>query len=138
MSTARHVNSEQVRMDLIRQMTELSIDGAYEVTIKKLPKTRTAKQNRALHQWCRMVAESLNGGGYSVPIVLEKVVDSEWDGDAVKSLMWKKVQKNVIGKESTADASTDEYTPVYDVLNRFLGEKFGVSIPWPVKKEGAQ
>lgn len=131
MNEAVHVNSEQVKMSLIRQLTEITPNGAYEVTIKKLPQTRTSQQNRALHKWCSMLADELNAGGYSVPIVLAKAVDTEWDGAAVKSLMWKKVQKQVIGKDSTADANIDEYTPVYEVLNRFLADKFGVSVPWP-------
>jgi hypothetical protein len=130
----RHVSSLEVKHDICREIMDIAHDGSHEVIIKKLPQTRTAKQNRALHKWCSMVAGELNNGGYSVPIVLSDAVDGEWDGDAVKALMWKKVQKVVIGKTSTADANTDEYTPVYEILNRFLGSKFGLSVPWPNKE----
>lgn len=129
-----HLNSADALTQALQGLGQCSLDGAYEITIKKLPKTRTGKQNRALHKWCRMVAEELNNGGYSVPIVLSDAADGEWDADAVKSLLWKKVQKVVIDKESTAEADRDEYTPVYDVLNRFLGGRFGVSVQWPSKE----
>lgn len=130
----KHLNTQQSINDACRYLMDIKPTGEYEVIFKRLPQTRTSQQNRALHKWCSMVAEALNDGGYSVPIVLENAVDGEWDGDAVKALLWKKVQKVVIGKESTTEADRCEYTAVYEVLNRFLGSKFGVSLAWPVKK----
>ncbi|MFT6047294.1 MAG: hypothetical protein ACI9WC_003008 [Arenicella sp.] len=129
-----HITTQLSKDEVCRAVMDIEPNGAYEVTIRRLPQTRTSKQNRALHKWCSMVATDLNDGGYSVPIVLEKAVDGEWDGDAVKALLWKKVQKVVIGKESTTEADRCEYTAVYDVLNRFLGSKFGISVDWPIRK----
>ncbi len=133
-TTKTHITTQLSKDQVCRAVMDIEPNGAYEVTIKRLPQTRTAKQNRALHKWCSMVAESLNDGGYSVPIVLANAVDGEWNGEAVKALLWKKVQRVVIDKESTTEADRCEYTAVYDVLNRFLGSRFGVSVAWPTKK----
>ena len=132
-TTTTHISTQLSKDQVCRAVMDIEPNGAYEVTIKRLPQTRTAKQNRALHKWCSMVAEALNDGGYSIPIVLENTADGDWDRDSVKAILWKKVQKIVIDKESTKDADKCEYTPVYEVVNRFLGSCFGVSVEWPTK-----
>ena len=128
-------NSDRYRA-LLHTVKHCELDGSYRVTVERIPQTRTAKQNRALHTYLALLAEKLSEGGYTVQQVLAQGVDREWDMEAAKSLLWKPIQKVVIGKDSTADANTTEYTKVYEILNRFMAEKFGVSIPWPVKDEG--
>ena len=48
--------------------------------------------------------------------------------------LWKPIQLIVINKESTTEANTDEYSKVYDVLNRQIATKFGVSVPFPSRE----
>ncbi len=131
-----HVNSQSVKDLVLSEIVKMVANGEYEVTIKKLPKTRTALQNRALHKYCSLLAETLNDGGYTVQIILAQAFGREWNTEAVKSLLWKPIQKLIIDKESTADADRVEYTKVYEQVNRHLGEIFGVtSVPWPVDKK---
>lgn len=94
-------------------------------------KTRTNTQNRALHLYCRMLAEALNDAGLDQRQVLKPGIDIPWTPDAVKEQLWRPVQIAVIGKESTTDADSDEYSQVYDVLNRHLITRLCVSVPWP-------
>jgi hypothetical protein len=117
----------------MQQVMADGLNGEYEFALKKIPQTRTAQQRKALQLYCTIIAKQLNDSGNSVQITLAQAVDREWDMDAVKSLLWKPIQKIVINKESTADADRNEYTKVYDVLNRFLGEKFGVGCAFPSK-----
>ena len=165
-----HVNSQGIKDLVLSEIVNMVANGEYEVTIKKLPKTRTSLQNRALHKYCLLLAEALNLAGwsywatllrkplalikskrvaiYSQPLndfqngYLQALVDIEdslpkahvdWTMELVKENFWKPVQVSQIGKESTADADTHEYTVVYENLNSFTGTNFGVSLPWPNK-----
>ena len=129
-----HLSDSEAQREAGRVLMECPLDGSYTVEFKRLPNTRTARQNRALHKYLDLLAAGLSEGGYTVQVVLAKAVDREWDMEAAKSLLWKPIQKAMLGKESTADADTTDYTKVYETLNRFMGEKFGMeSIPWPTK-----
>ena len=35
-------------------------------------------------------------------------------------------------EESTAKVNKIDYIKVYETLNKYLGEKFGIHVPWPV------
>lgn len=127
-----HINSQERKNEAIRDMLNLPIDGSYSVEIKKLPKTRTAKQNRALHLYCAMTAETLNECDLSLQKVLEHAkVEINWNQDMVKRVIWSPVQEAITGTARTSKAQTDQYSVVYDHVNRFLSDKFGVSVPWP-------
>ena len=83
-------------------------------------KSRTQKQNRSLHVWCRQTAEILrNSGvdtkqffkeGYEVPFTTEIVTD----------------------KDSSRELTTSEVTAVYEQINLLLAEK-GIHVPWPCR-----
>lgn len=97
-------------------------------------KQRTPKQNRSLHLYLKELSKALNEAGYDMRQVLKPEVDIPWDDDGMmaKEHLWRPIQKIMLDKESTADAERDEYTKVYEVLNRHLSAKFGISIPWPI------
>lgn len=97
-------------------------------------KQRTLSQNAALHLWCRNVASELNEGGYDMRLVLKHHDSIPWTENAVKELIWRPTQSAILGKESTKQPKTDEYTQVYDVLNKFFGEKYGLHIEWPTQQ----
>lgn len=98
-------------------------------------KTRTNRQNAALHLYCQMLADSLNDAGLDQRRTLRQDIDIPWTMEAVKEHLWRPVQVAVIDKESTAEPDSDEYAKVYDVLNRHLISRLGVSVPWP-QREG--
>lgn len=92
----------------------------------------TDQQRKALHKWFDLVAKELNASGYTVQLVLEKKMDLDWDGHKVKELLWRPAQKAIVRKKSTTELEkVGDIDPVYDHLNRHLGEIFGVHVEWP-------
>ena len=97
---------------------------------KEEPKaTRTSQQNKALHLYLTHVAQALNEAGLPMQKVL--TVDIDWNPENVKEYLWRSVQKSQLKKESTTQLTKAEVTQVYETLNRLLGEKFGVHVPFP-------
>lgn len=97
---------------------------------------RTDAQNRALHLYYDMIAEALNREGLDVRVVLqviaEKGVDMMWSKELVKELLWRTIQKKYLGKQSTTELdSIGEITQIYDMLNKWLGEQFFITEPFP-------
>lgn len=96
---------------------------------------RTAQQNRALHKYFELVAEALNDAGYGVQTVLEKVMEISWSKSLVKDILWRHAQLKLLDKRSTTMLTTKDIDKVYDELNRFLGEKFGITESFPSIEE---
>lgn len=97
---------------------------------------RTQKQNSALHLWFTLLAKELNEAGYTVQLVLKQKMDLDWTGDMVKELLWRPSQKAILKKKSTTELKkTEDMDKVYEHLNRHLGEKFGINVPFPTDKE---
>lgn len=91
-------------------------------------------QNAALHKYLEMLAELLNEAGLDMKKVLKPQVDIPWTKESAKEHLWKPIQQIVIDKSSTTQATTAEYSQVYDVLSRHLAEKFGIYCPWPSRE----
>lgn len=100
-------------------------------------KKRTNKQNAALHVYFGLLADALNDAGYDLRrfFELRPKIDIGWTTELVKKELWAPIQEVMLNKTSTADADRVEYTKVYETLNRFTAEKFGISIPWPNKDD---
>ena len=93
---------------------------------------RTDQQNKALHLFFELLAEALNDGGFTVQLVLKEKMDLDWNPDLVKNLLWREAQKAILKKKSTTELEKQkDIDLVYDHLNRHLGEKFRVHIPFP-------
>ena len=104
----------------------------------KQPAPRTEQQNRALHLYCRQVADALNGAGLDIEQVLKNTtMEIEWTKDSVKEILWRTAQKRALGKQSTTELNKQEdITRVYEIINRFLA-KLGIeSIPFPSHEIG--
>ncbi len=95
----------------------------------KEEKKRSNKQNRALHLWCSLFADTLNEAGLDMKVVLKPEVDIEWNKDTIKKYIWKPILEAITQKCSTAEMSTVDPNKVWEVINRHLGQKFGVEIP---------
>lgn len=78
-----------------------------------------------------MLAEALNDAGLDVQHTLRHDISVPWSGTAVKELIWRPVMLAMTGKSSTTEMDATEPSQVCDVLNRHLGEKFGIYVPWP-------
>lgn len=125
------IQNEYQLEHMIKSLREKFEAHGYLVVKPSTSKPRTARQNNALHLYCSQLADELNERGLDMRKVLKPEIDIPWNKDSVKEHLWKPVQQVVIGKDSTANADTVDYTHVYDVVNRHLGNKFGVSVHWP-------
>jgi len=96
-------------------------------------KQRTLQQNKAMHKWCDAVADCLNDSGIGHKAVYAvREVDVPWCMETVKAELFRPVCNALTTGDSTADASTVDYSKVYHVLSKHLGEHFGVVLPpWP-------
>ena len=91
---------------------------------------RTTQQNAALHVGFALLAECLNDAGYEMKAVLAaKAVDVPWTEASVKEVLYRPIMVAMLNKHSTTELDTKEV--VWAVLNRHLGESFGVALPFP-------
>lgn len=97
---------------------------------KKYPQ-RTTQQNRALHVLFRLLAETLNENGLDMRRTLKPQIEISWDGRSVKEYLWRPIQSAQLGKKSTTELTTVEIDKVFDTINKHLGEKFGLHVPFP-------
>ena len=92
---------------------------------------RTLRQNRALHMLFGMLAKELNHSGLDMRRTLKEGVEIPWNAKTVKDYLWRPVQQAQLEKESTTELTTKEIDEVFDTLNRYLGEKFGLHVHFP-------
>lgn len=117
-----------------RWLDDSFAEHGYVVLKPSFEKPRSAQQNNALHKFCTMLAEELNARGLDMRQVLRPEIEIPWTLHSAKEHLWRPIQKAMTGKESTTQGSTKEYPQVYEVLNRHMGEKHGVHVPWPSKE----
>ena len=83
-----------------------------------------------------MLAEALNDAGYEMKAVLaQKDVDVPWTKESIKEVLYRPIMQAMLQKHSTTEMDSAEVSRVWDVLNRHLGEKFGVTVPFPSDEE---
>lgn len=129
------VNSDYSKKVFWDELCQLFDEHKYLRIKISTAKQRTNKQNAALHVYFTMLAQELNDGGYDLRrfFQLRPKLEIPWNCELVKENLWKPIQEVMINKTSTADANTSEYTQVYETLNRFTAQEFGISILWPNK-----
>ena len=92
---------------------------------------RTLQQNSALHLYFTLLAEALNESGNDMRSVIRQEVDIPWTPETIKRYLWKPLQKAYLGHDRTSNLKTSEVNKVYDILNKTIGERTGVSILFP-------
>ena len=96
-------------------------------------KPRTLLQNNSLHKYLTMLAEELQEAGLDMKQILKPHIEIPPTPELLKDHLWRPIQISMFGKQSTTELTTIEVNKIYEVLNRHLGEKFGVHVPWPAK-----
>jgi hypothetical protein len=84
-----------------------------------------------MHLWFEMLANELNDAGLPMQKVLKPTIDIDWTPISIKEYLWRPVQEAMLKKHSTTELTKNEVTKVFEILNRHLGEKFGIHVPWP-------
>lgn len=97
----------------------------------KVYPVRTNQQNKALHVLFRLLAEELNNNGLDMRKTLKPGVEIPWSGPAVKEYLWIPIQKAQLAKQSTTQLTTKEIDEVFDTINKHIGERFNIHIPFP-------
>ena len=105
-----------------------------KATIKEKKETRTQRQNKSLHLWFSLLAETLNDAGFYIKSVINDSLQIPWTETHIKELLWRPVQKEMLGKDSTTKLTTKEIDLVYDVINKSLGERCSVFVPFPSRE----
>ncbi len=96
-----------------------------------IPTVRTGRQNNALHKWCELAAECLDGAGIDMRELIR--VPIRPNKENFKSEIWHPVMKAINPNlKSTAEMTTKETIEVYETLVRAFGERKGITLPpWP-------
>lgn len=95
---------------------------------------RTTKQGNSIHLYCRLLADAFNEAGLDMRTVLKPNVAIQWNSDTVKEYIWKPIQNAQFMKDSTRKLNTKEVGMVYETINRHVGERFGIHVPFPSKE----
>ena len=132
------INSERALEACIADLRRAWTEHKYITLETTAGKTRTARQNRALHLWLTMLAAELNDAGLDMRRFIRAEIDIPWTRESAKDYIWRPVQRAMFRQESTTRLRAGDYSKVYDVLNRHLGERYGIYIPWPQVEDQGQ
>lgn len=107
-------------------------DKEVEIKITKRKGLRTDQQNAALHLYFTQLAEALNDAGFDIKKTIRKEIDIPWTAYTIKEYLWRPVQKEYLQKKSTTELDKiQDIDKVYDIINRTISERTGVSVPFP-------
>jgi hypothetical protein len=133
-SDETRIDSELALAEHIRDIRKRWYEERHLIVSVRTGKQRTLTQNRALHLFCTMLADTLNAAGLDMKKTLKPDAEIPWDCASVKERLWKPIQEAVIGKLSTTEADRIEYSKVHEILAHHLATKLGVQAPeWPRK-----
>lgn len=98
---------------------------------KNQPRSRTLKQNSSIHLYFNHLAQELNDAGLTVERTLTKPLEIPWNETLIKELMWKRILKAQLNKDSTTEMTTKEINMVFEVITKYLAENFGIVVELP-------
>jgi len=93
---------------------------------------RTNKQNAALHKYLGDLANALEESGIDQKMFIDKL--KGWTIPITPEFLkeiWKIKQEKMFMHESTTKLTTSEINRIYDVINKFTSQEFGVSEAFP-------
>jgi hypothetical protein len=99
----------------------------------KTGKQRTPTQNNCMWKYCTMLADSLNEGGIDFRQALKPGVDVPFNKDLVNEYLWDVFQEAITGHKSSTKPDRSQYSEIYDRVNAFTINRWGISVPWPSK-----
>jgi hypothetical protein len=94
--------------------------------------TRTSAQNRALHAYLTDLANALNESGVDQKMFIDHL--KGWEIPITMEflkMVWKMKQEKMFLTKSTTEMKTDQVTQVYESINKFTSQEFGVAEPFP-------
>ena len=125
---------DEIQADELRNNFE---DGSYiMVKVEKVgdKRMRTFLQNSSLHKYLSLLADKLNDAGFDIRKVLEAMREGftiSCTGENLKETVWRPMQQALFNIESSTQLDTKQVSEVYENVNRFTAERFGVTQEWP-------
>lgn len=102
-------------------------------------KRRTLTQNKALHKYFELLARAMDEQGITITEFVKALdrfgIELFPTKETVKENVWKVVQERQTGKKSTTELTTDEVKKVYEPINKFFSENWGIHVPFPSYEE---
>lgn len=131
------VNSDLAYAEALATLGREYLTNHYLMLDIKTGKQRTPTQNAALHVYCGLLADALSDAGYDRKVTTPiGQVSMPWTKDAVKENIWRPIQIALTNEQSTTAPLRKQYADIYDVIHRHMIETKGISVQWPVKKDG--
>lgn len=102
------------------------------IELKEVKKTRTNKQNSALHKYFVLIAIELNelGNTFTYTGLKGKEIQVRYTPDIVKNFMWRPIQMALFDIESTTKLTTAQMNEIILVIDGFFAER-GVTVDFP-------
>ena len=115
-----------------KRVNVAAVNANFELKTKKLTRQRTQPQNRSIHLFCSMVADTLNGAGLDMKRTLKHDAEIPWSDDRAKEFLWRPVQIAMFNIESTTELNTAQVSEVHKVVMRHLQQSHGLPyVPFP-------
>jgi|SRR5210317_1888769 len=96
--------------------------------------TRSLKQNNSLHSFCSDLAQQLNDSHIQPQHFFKTGFNILWTMDMVKENIFKPIMKAITKNGKTSKASKKDIIETYEVINRELGERWGIHVEWKTRK----
>ena len=129
-----NLDTPESKLHAMTMLAQLPVGERISITIEKAAKRRTTTQNAALHKYFELLADALNDAGLDQRKVLSKIkegVEIPWGKESVKQSLWHPMQHAIIGQESTTRLTTAQVSQVYEILNRWTAQTFGIGVEFP-------
>src|SRR3990167_9459183 len=94
---------------------------------------RTPSQNNSIHLYLELVAQALDREGHTMQDVVKAIRRAEIrpTKEALKEVVWRPLQEIIHAKKSTTELTKHDIDPVYEAMNKWLGQEFQIHIPFP-------
>lgn len=108
------------------------------VSIKCLEKRRTSRQNRSCHLWFSMLADELNAKHFDMRALIRKDIEMPWTAYAIKEYLFRPLLREMFGKKSTTQITTNEMNDIFDIITKVIAERTNGEceyVPFPSMEE---
>ncbi|MGJ7024984.1 hypothetical protein [Petrimonas sulfuriphila] len=122
------------KQDLYRfdvSVSNLKKKGA-TVEIEEIKPSRTLSQNRAIHLYCEMIADTLNEQGrmFHFNGIKGAGIEIRYTQILVKETLWRPIQMALFDKDSTTKLTTEEVGKIAEHIEMFFAKQ-GIDLPFP-------
>lgn len=126
-----NLQNEQERRKFDEHSKKL-LEKKCKVEIKEIKKTRSTRQNSALHLYFTLISNELNemGAEFNYTGLKGMAISTRYTPDIVKDFFWRPIQETLYKFKSTTKLTTEQINEIVDVISKFFAEK-GVNLEFP-------